>query len=174
MGQRLTDKTVATSLRGDDILMCVDVSDTSSSPEGTSKSVKNKIIIQTDIISLADSDFHDLNSTPITIVDPQGSGFIVIPLSCLIIVDYDTTATSDRIALFLAHDPVAPNQCFSVGSFMRNQVTDVTYTMGMVGAVTALSTIDNLALKLYADANFHASCDFTANLHITYRVAPIS
>jgi len=173
MGQRLTDKTALVKLESDDLHMVVDVSDTTSSAEGTSKKVENKYVIQTDTITLADSDFHALNSTPITVVTNQGSGHIIIPLSCFIIVDYDTTATTDRITLYLAHDPTAPNFCFSVGSFMRNETTDMTYIMAPVGSITAKSSIDNLALKLYADASFHGSCDFTANLFITYRVLKI-
>ena len=172
-GQRLTDKTGLTKLASGDLHMVVDVSDTGGSAEGTSKKVLNSFVIQTDIITLADSDFHALNATPITVVAAPGTGFIVIPIACFIIVDYDTTATSDRIALYLAHDPTAPYYCFSVGNFMRNETTDVTYSMAPYGFITAKATIEDLPLKLYASADFPNTTDFTALLHITYKICPV-
>ena len=63
-GQRLTDKTaLADNLASDDLLMCVDVSDTTGSAEGTSLKIQNKFVIQTDKVSISSAEFQAMDST---------------------------------------------------------------------------------------------------------------
>ena len=56
-GQRLTDKTALEQQAGSgDLLMVVDVNDTTGSPEGTSKKMDFKYVIQTDKFSLTNAE----------------------------------------------------------------------------------------------------------------------
>jgi hypothetical protein len=168
-GQRLTDKSAAEKLAADDLLMCVDVSDTTGSAEGTSLKIQNKFVIQTDIVSMVASDFHALNSSAFTLVAAPGSGYAVLPLGCIIYVDYGTTGTSDRIAIFVGHEATGAYYWGQIGSFMRNISTDATYVFA-IGGFTADSSIDNMALKMHSDASFHGTVDWTAKVYVTYQI----
>ena len=64
-GQRLTDKTAHEEQAGSgDLLMLVDVSDTTGSSAGTSKKTDFKYVIQTDKFSLSNADVLALDSKP--------------------------------------------------------------------------------------------------------------
>ena len=77
-GQRLTDKTALTEqLASGDLLMTVDVSDTTGSASGTSKQIANKYVIQTDTVT----GNLDLNTNPLTLVSAPGSGYFIQPRS---------------------------------------------------------------------------------------------
>ena len=79
-GQRLTDKGTygTTALDWADLIMGVDISDSTGSADGTSKSLKAQRLITTVTSSLDSSAVNSLNSTPLGLFNP-GSGFIVIP-----------------------------------------------------------------------------------------------
>jgi hypothetical protein len=169
-GQRLTDKTAQSeNLKGDDLLMCVDVSDTTGSSAGTSKKILNKYIIQTDTLDMTAANFHSLNSSPITLVGAPGAGFAIIPLGCIIYVDYGATGTSAKITVYVGHSGTGALHWGDVGSFMQGILSDMTYSCA-IGGVSAVSSIDNLPLKIHADTNFHGSVDWTAKVHITYQI----
>ena len=64
MGQRLTDRAALEQQAGSgDLLMVVDVNDTQGSPEGTSKQMDFKYLMQTDKISVTSAEFHALPRT---------------------------------------------------------------------------------------------------------------
>ena len=68
-GQRLTDKTALTTTPGTgDLLMIVDVNDTTGSADGTSKKIDNKFFIQTDKITISNAEFLALNSDGRTLI----------------------------------------------------------------------------------------------------------
>tara|TARA_R110002020_G_C15927797_1_gene743487 strand:- start:105 stop:629 length:525 start_codon:yes stop_codon:yes gene_type:complete len=169
-GQRLTDKSaLSENLKSDDLLMCVDVSDSTGSAAGSSKKILNKYVIQTDTIDMTAANFHSLNSSPITIVGVPGSGFAIIPLGCMIFVDYGTTGTSDRIALSIGHEGTGAYAWGTMADFMRGASGDMVFVAD-IGGITADSTLDNMALKIHADGNFHGSVDWTAKVYITYQI----
>ena len=67
--QRLTDKTALEEQTGSgDLYMIVDVSDTSSSAQGTSKKLDSKFVIQTDKFSLSNAEVLALDTTPKVLV----------------------------------------------------------------------------------------------------------
>tara|TARA_R100000781_G_scaffold60011_2_gene38353 strand:+ start:614 stop:1147 length:534 start_codon:yes stop_codon:yes gene_type:complete len=175
-GQKLTDKSALANHTGTgDLYMIVDVSDTTGSSAGTSKKLDSKYVIQTDKISLADSVFHALNSTPHTLVAAPGAGYAIVPLSCQIYIDYGTTGTSARITVAVTHNPADGYAWGYISDFMRGISTDVTY-IPTIGGITSTANggIDNVALQLYADDNFHGSVDWTGLAYVTYQIIKLS
>ena len=62
-GQRLTDKSALEEQLGSgDLLMVVDVNDTTGSADGTSKKYDAKFLMQTDKISVSNAEIQDLSS----------------------------------------------------------------------------------------------------------------
>jgi len=85
-GQRLTDKTAMTTTPGTgDLLMVVDVNDSTGSAEGTSKKIDNKFFIQTDKVSISNAEYKALATTAKTLVNSPGEGFAIIPISVYIV-----------------------------------------------------------------------------------------
>jgi hypothetical protein len=79
--QRLTDKTaLGQHLAADDKLMLVDTSDTTGSADGTSKSVENKYIIQTDKVEISNAEYLALDTAEKILVAAPGSGYVIIPI----------------------------------------------------------------------------------------------
>ena len=88
--QRLTDKTALEEQTGSgDLYMIVDVSDTSSSAEGTSKKIDSKYIIQTDKFSLNNTEVQALShgASPKTLVGAL-TGYMVTPISATCLVNH--------------------------------------------------------------------------------------
>ena len=172
-GQRLTDKSTLSKPAGNDLLMCVDLTATTGSAEGTSKQLKNHFMIQTDIISVSAADFQALKTTPKVLVAAPGAGYAVIPLSCLVYVDYTAPTAASTISVFVGRSASGGLQWAGLlSSFMKSVTSDMTYVTNfgsMFGIATATSSIDNLALKMDASADF-AGVGFSANVYITYQI----
>ena len=96
-GQRLTDKgTYGTDpIDWADLLMGVDISDTTGSADGTSKSLKAQRLITTVTSSLDNAAVQDLDSTPLGLFNP-GTGFIVIPIAVTIVTTYASATESSN------------------------------------------------------------------------------
>ena len=94
-GQRLTDKTaLEEQLAKDDLLMIVDVSDTTGSAEGTSKKIEAQYITTTEKVSLTNADVLALDTAPITLVALK-TGYMITPISVTVLCTY---ASPDEIA----------------------------------------------------------------------------
>ena len=176
-GQRLTDKTSMNSQAGSgDLLMVVDVNDTSSSAEGTSKKMDFKYVIQTDKISVTSAEFQAMDATGgantfrILAYSP-GSGYGFQILSATVIGRYVSSTDSSSKSLYLGY---VSNTTFAywglAGKFMHNRGSDTTYTLkdNINTNPAMLGSFDDKPLVLYSDGNFNG--DFTADVYITYQV----
>ena len=104
-GQRLTDKTALEEQAGSgDLLMVVDVNDTTGSAEGTSKKMDFKYVIQTDKFSLTNTQVLALESNPKTLVGPL-SGYMVMPLSVTVLTTYAASTEGSNSSLYFGYDP---------------------------------------------------------------------
>lgn len=93
-GQRLTDKTsLANNPAVDDLLMVVDVNDTTGSADGTSKKVMAGYVTATEKVSINNTEFLQLPTTGKKIVEKKGANTIVLPIS--VIVQYTEGATAN-------------------------------------------------------------------------------
>jgi hypothetical protein len=109
-GQRLTDKTaLASNTASADNLMVVDTSDTTGSSAGTSKKVLAKYIIQTDKISLDNSEVIALDDGGTSgeykeLVGAPGVGYMIVPLQITIIATGAGATESSNKNLYIGYD----------------------------------------------------------------------
>ena len=95
---RLTDKTVlANNPASDDVLMVVDVSDLSSSAQGTSKQYVAEYMVATERVDVDNSEFLALNTTGKTLVANKGANKVIVPLT--IYCEYDEGATPNTATI---------------------------------------------------------------------------
>jgi len=175
-GQRLTDKTAITEqLASGDLLMTVDVSDSTGSASGTSKQIANKYVIQTDTLSLTASDL-DLSSTPQTLVSAPGSGYFIQPLTITCIVTFVSIGTTQSNYLYISYDSSqTANYLVRQRDFMKSESSDTSYVFGGANDTASNGTnpasIDNQALKVYANVDFIGN--FTMKWFTTYQIVKI-
>ena len=100
MAQRLTDKTALDEQAGSgDLLMVVDVNDTSGSASGTSKKQDFKYVIQTDKFSLNNTEVQALNSTSKTLVGAL-SGYMPTVYHVTVLCTYASATESSSNNLY--------------------------------------------------------------------------
>ena len=103
-GQRLTDKTALEQQAGSgDLLMVVDVSDTTGSAAGTSKKIDFKYVIQTDKITVTNAEVADLHNTPRTLVGAL-SGYWINPINVMMNVIYGAPTEGSNKNLIFGYD----------------------------------------------------------------------
>ena len=168
-GQRLTDKTALEQQAGSgDLLMVVDVSDTTGSAQGTSKKMDFKYVIQTDKFSLNNTEVQALDTTPKVLVGAL-SGYMVNPLSVTILVTYSAPTESSSDNLYFGFDSADNNAYWvQVRDIMNGRTTPITYTLSTAtGSYGASSTsILNKPFEMWANSAFNGgwSCD----VYVTY------
>tara|TARA_R100000664_G_C2653760_1_gene73167 strand:+ start:13 stop:543 length:531 start_codon:yes stop_codon:yes gene_type:complete len=168
-GQRLTDKTALAEQTGSgDLYMVVDVSDTTGSSAGTSKSIDSKFVIQTDKFSLSNAEVKALHTSSKTLVGAL-SGYMVTPLSCTVLCTADAgdLETSNK-NLYLGYEPISTTNYWAYSSrFMGSQSTDNTYIFQSANkAPTENSTILNKGFYMYSNGAFTGG--WTCDVYLTY------
>jgi|TARA_R100000084_G_scaffold95972_1_gene49821 hypothetical protein len=175
-GQKLTDRTALTEqLNKDDLLMTVDVSDTTSSADGTSKKIANKFIIQTDKLSLVQADFTSMDDTGVagtfqTLVSAPGSGYAIIPLNVCIITSL-TSAESSNSNLYFSFDSTQTSLYWNFASRWNGSVlTSATFNYGPDGAARGNypASVENKSFFMYSNANFNGN--YSADVYTTYQI----
>jgi len=167
--QKLTDKTALEQQAGSgDLLMVVDVSDTTGSTAGTSKKMDFKYVIQTDKFSLSNAEIQALNSSPKTLVGAL-SGYMVTPISVTMLVTYASSAESSNSNLYFGFDPSQDVQYWDYSSRIMGSVpTDRTYIYGgnQPGQGVNDPTILNKAFSMWSNAAFNGG--WSADVYVTY------
>tara|TARA_Y100001963_G_scaffold55179_1_gene77146 strand:- start:984 stop:1520 length:537 start_codon:yes stop_codon:yes gene_type:complete len=127
-GQRLTDKTALTEQVGSgDLLMVVDVNDTTGSAAGTSKKMDFKYLLQTDKISVSNAEVLDLDANEKVLVGAL-SGYMINVVSVTVLTTYAASTESSRKALIFGFDDGSDSFYWSVLPSCMDSVTqDVTY-----------------------------------------------
>jgi hypothetical protein len=169
-GQRLTDKTALTEQAGSgDLLMVVDVSDTTGSAEGTSKQMDFKYVIQTDKISVSNAEIQALDTTPKTLVGAL-SGYIITPICATVLVTYAASTDSANKNLYFGYDDSNDYYKWDVSErFMSGDTTDNSYVFG--GNMPSRypvrkSSILNAPFIIWSNGAFNGG--FTMDVYITY------
>ena len=129
--QKLTQKSALDEQTGSgDLYMVVDVSDSSSSADGTSKKIDSKFVIQTDKFSLSNAEVLDLNSNEKVLVGAL-SGYMITPISVTILCTYASTTENQRKDLLFGFDDSIDTSYWSkVFDCMDGKTTDMTYIIG--------------------------------------------
>lgn len=173
-GQRLTDKTALEQQAGSgDLLMVVDVNDTTGSASGTSKKMDFKYVIQTDKYSLNNTEVQDLNTTSKTLVGAL-SGCMVMPLSVTVLCTYAASAESSNKNLYFGWDDSQASSYWDWGSrFMGAKSADTSYVFSgnQPGGGVDTGSLINKSFKMWSSGAFNGgwSCD----VYITYAYTKI-
>ena len=126
--QKLTSKTALEEQVGSgDILMVVDVSDTSSSAQGTSKKQDFKYLMQTDKISVSNAEFQDLGTTPKTLIGAL-SGYMINVFRVTILCTHAAPDDSAAASLRFTYDTSeSSNYWNEYRRFMNGASTDASF-----------------------------------------------
>tara|TARA_Y100001963_G_C6510018_1_gene321705 strand:+ start:17 stop:547 length:531 start_codon:yes stop_codon:yes gene_type:complete len=167
--QKLTDKTALTEQAGSgDLLMVVDVSDTTGSSAGTSKKMDFKYVIQTDKFSLSNAEIQALDSSPKTLVGAL-SGYMITPISVTMLVTYASSTESSNNSLYFGFDPSQTALNWDTSSrIMGSVTTDKTYIYGgnQAGQGVKASSILNTAFSMWSNGAFNGG--WSAEVYVTY------
>lgn len=180
-GQRLTDKTaLANNPTSSDLLMVVDVSDLSSSAQGTSKQYVAEYMVATERVDVDNSEFLALNTTGKTLVTNKGANKVIIPLN--VYCEYTQGATPNTATVTPTIGFVDQStgfywdqQRFAFDSPTYNGISWL-FSGGSPSAkgVNALASLSNLALIFYFNGTPTPSSTGTIKIFTTYRVIDIS
>ena len=181
-GQRLTDKTALTTTPGTgDLLMIVDVNDTTGSADGTSKKIDNKFFIQTDKITISNAEFLALNSDGRTLISSPGAGFAIIPLVVYIEQVEGASPNQAGLGLTCGHYNKNTSYYWSSARFWPDDPTYNGYAYILQGndpsakGISETESIADKGLYLYArSAAPTGGSTNTMTVWVTYRIIDIS
>ena len=170
--QRLTDKSALEQQTGSgDLFMIVDVSDTSSSAEGTSKKIDSKYIIQTDKFSLNNAEVQALShgASPKTLVGAL-TGYMVTPISATVLVTHAGSNESGNKILFFGYDTSSNLRYWDSGSkFYNLETTDASYVFSgdqPGGGVYSGGSILNKPFMMWSSGAFNGG--WSMDVYLTY------
>tara|TARA_Y100001963_G_C6554992_1_gene341587 strand:+ start:44 stop:577 length:534 start_codon:yes stop_codon:yes gene_type:complete len=166
MGQRLTDRAALEQQTGSgDLLMVVDVNDTQGSPEGTSKQMDFKYLMQTDKFSITNSEVKLLShaDSPKTLVGAL-SGYMITPISITMLCTYAANTESSSNNLMFGYDSSSStNYWYQLRDAMNGKTDDLTYVLSAYppGGGTCTTSILNKPFVMWSNGAFNGgwSCD---------------
>ena len=168
-GQRLTDKTALEEQLGSgDLLMVVDVNDTSSGADGTSKKYDAKFLMQTDKISVSNAEVEDPDNNENVLVGAL-SGYIITVFNVTCLVTYAAASESSNKSLIFGYDDSSNLYYWDAQSrMMHTATTDRTYNFsGDVSASSAYNgSIINKPFIIWSDGAFNGG--WSMDVYVTY------
>tara|TARA_R100001163_G_scaffold62599_1_gene53531 strand:+ start:1451 stop:2002 length:552 start_codon:yes stop_codon:yes gene_type:complete len=181
-GQRLTDKTeLLTTPAPADLLMIVDDSDTTGSADGTSKKIRNSMIVQTDKVTIDNTAFKALHTDGFELVASPGAGFGIIPISVYIEQTPGGTPNDSTMGTTVGHINKDANYYWSSSRFWPKDTTydgNVKFFTGDEAASKgqcAANTVEDLGFNIYAkDGSPDGTSTNSWVVYVTYRIIDIS
>ena len=179
-GQRLTDKTASDFIGTGDLMMVVDVSDTTGSSAGTSKKMDMKYVMQTDKISVSNADLLAMDDGGgagefKTLISAPGAGFMIIPFSITILTTYAASTDTSAKTMYAGYVNDQTTRYWATFSrIMYNTTTNQTYQQpgDMAGSGVSTVSIEDTAFYLWSNGNFNGG--WSADVYITYNIAKLS
>ena len=167
--QRLTDKTALNEQVGSgDLLMVVDVNDTTGSSAGTSKKQDFKYLMQTDKISVSNAEFQDLGTTPKTLVGAL-SGYMINVFRVTILCTHAAPNDSAVASLRFTYDTSeSSNYWIEFRRFMNTVSTNASFCFSPSPSSTGTckTSLLNKPFSLQSSADFNGG--WSAEVYITY------
>jgi hypothetical protein len=167
--QRLTDKTALTEQAGSgDLLMVVDVSDTTGSSAGTSKKQDFKYVIQTDKISLSNAEAQALDSSPKTLVGAL-SGYMITVYAVTFLVSTPSGSESANKYMYMGYDNSTTTSYWAAHRPIMNGFNDdraFTFSTFPPSGGTIDGTLLNKPFIIWSSGAFNG--DWTADIYVTY------
>lgn len=180
-GQRLTDKTsLANNPSKDDLLMLVDVSDTTGSAAGTSKKVISEYVLATEKVSIDNTQFIGMSSIGVKLVLARGANKVIIPESVYCEYTQGAVAQTNTLNATIGH--IDQSSVYFWDQFknftkspLNNGISWV-FSGGLPadGGASALVNLDNLPLYFYFLAGVSKNATGTIDVWTTYRIIDIS
>jgi hypothetical protein len=167
--QRLTDKALLSIQPAkDDLLMVVDVSSTTGSPQGTSKKIEARNVIAVEEISLSSAQIQALHTTPVELIAAPGSSYAIMVHSVLVNNTYVSVTETNRRTGQIAYGTPATfaNEIFRIESWMRNATTNVSRRAAPGFAQNTVA--ENQPLKIAADLAITGN--FTSTIYIAHTI----
>ena len=168
-GQRLTDKSALEEQLGSgDLLMVVDVNDTTGSADGTSKKNDAKFLMQTDKISVSNAEIQDLSSNEKVLVGAL-SGYMITVFNVTCLITYAAATESSNKALIFGYDDSSNSHYWdSQARMMHTATTNRTYNFnGDVSASGACEiSIINKPFIIWSDGAFNGG--WSMDVYVTY------
>ena len=167
--QKLTSKTALEEQAGSgDLLMVVDVNDTTGSSSGTSKKMDFKYLMQTDKISVSNAEAQALNSTAKTLVGAL-SGYMITVYHVTILCTHNSPNETANKYLYLGYDSsdsVATWQ--AARAFMEDATTNNSYCMSASYSAsgTCRAALLNKPFVMWSSGAFNGG--WTADVYVTY------
>ena len=167
--QKLTDKSaLAQQTAANDLLMVVDVSDTTGSADGTSKKIEAQNVIAVKTQTLSSAQLQALHTTPILVLGAPGAGFMHLVHSAYILVNYGSTTESARLVIMLGYGTPAysGNATYVITSFMQYVAANSGFQFSENNTNAAMTQGTNQAVNIGTSAAI--SADFSAILCTSY------
>ena len=167
--QRLTDKTeLAEQVGSGDLLMVVDVNDTTGSASGTSKKQDFKYLMQTDKISVSNAEFQDLGTTPKTLIGAL-SGYMINVFRVTILCTHASPDDSAGASLRFTYFPGdATHYWYEYRRFMNTSQFNTSFCFApfpsQIG--TCKSSLLNKSFSMESSSDFNGG--FSADVYVTY------
>ena len=167
--QKLTDKTELTEQAGSgDLLMVVDVSDTTGSSSGTSKKHDFKYVIQTDKISLSNAEAQALNTTSKTLVGAL-SGYMITVYQVTFLVSTPSGIETANKYMYMGYDNSTTTSYWAAHRGFMNGLSDdraFTFTAEPPSGGTIDGTLLNKPFIIWSSGAFNGN--WSADVYVTY------
>jgi hypothetical protein len=158
--QRLTDKDLLSAqIYSDDLLHIVDVSDTSSSAEGTSKKVEARRLIVTTRASWSNAEITALNSTAQDLFAPP-PGYYAIPICLTLFCEHAGSNESSNNSIYLGYTGSGTSAYWDFGSrIMGGKTSDQTYqysgALQVGGGLAYAGDVSGVSFKVWSNGAFN-------------------
>lgn len=174
---KVTSRTALTVAADGDLLHVVDVSDTTDSPQGTSKKSTLRVIRKAmgDIyeaeLSIATAAVLTLNATPLTIVAAPGAGYAIELIRGSYKLTYNSIAYATNTTLQLISAGASVPQGSSVSTALAatvTQMSDINTINSPTGSQTKI--LENVALQVKVSTGDPTAGNSAIKVYILYRI----
>ena len=180
-GQRLTDKTaLANNPTSSDLLMVVDVLDTTGSAAGTSKKVISEYMLATDKVTIDNAAFLLMKTSGFKLVSAKGTNKVILPISVYVEYTEGATANLNSSNMHIGHELFNPLQYWDFEKGFTNppKGNGISWIFqgsgGNANGVNYLSSLSDLDLSMYFLATPSTGATGTMTIWTTYRTLDIS
>lgn len=124
---------------------------------------------KTDKIDITSSEYQNLGSTAIVLIDAPGAGKVIVPISTYIYARRTTTETSS-VDLYLGDSTSTSSGAYYtyIRDFMNNETGNRTYVAPPTKGEIAQGTLENRRLQLYSNGALNGAIELT--VYVTYQI----
>jgi hypothetical protein len=177
---KVTSRTALTTIADGDLLHVVDISDTTDSPQGTSKKSTLRVIRKAmgDIyeaeLSIATAAVLTLNATPLDIVAAPGAGYAIEVISATYGATYNSVAyaTNTQLQLIASGATISQFLLSSALTFTASGKWKLYQYSSAFGA-TSTQVIENTALQVKVSTGNPTAGNSDIKVYVLYRIITV-